>query len=525
MRSCFSPRGMLGHVSRMCGLLVWSVWLANPVQAGWWDDIYDYWASGEMGESMLNSVGVSAEDIVYSVDHPEEFAAAVKEEVVSGRAGTRLLGYVGTTPEKVANTIDVVTDDPCAKGPTIFDDLKSVVDEVTSGRAGEAILNAVGLTGSEVAFLIDNPHILGDAIYDEWASGRAGERLLGFGEGLGEGALETVAETADLVGDGLSYAYIVATTETLEQANQEFKPSSQVVELYKNSDDPGATTAMLLSNLADLPGQLAHDIAHNPHAAGKTIGSFAVPVVAPRGIGALSKGARGLGRRGGANTTRAAVKPQRTRGSGQTTGVGGEGAVARQPVPVRPKSSSITGGDGSVSVRVATHPKGLKLQGSLIDEYHALKPGPLSKTGPGVHPANSLQGTFSGGRYASVRLSEPRVVYRLHNNGTPTKVWNPRDGSFSTTRGASETGAFWSLERPAGAGGARIDSAVLPEWGNSMTHMTAVKLPAGTVVHVGEVGAQGGYFVGGGSQLVVEGGIKTALQAGAKVVERTVLKK
>ena len=70
--------------------------------------------------------------------------------------------------------------------------------------------------------------------------------------------------------------------------------------------------------------------------------------------------------------------------------------------------------------------------------------------------------------------------------------------TWTTAHGASETGAFWSLERPAGAGATSIDSAVLPVWGNSMTHMTAVKLPAGTVIHVGEVGAQGGYFVGGG---------------------------
>jgi hypothetical protein len=202
----------------------------------------------------------------------------------------------------------------------------------------------------------------------------------------------------------------------------------------------------------------------------------------------------------------------------------GEGAAGRLPEAVpATRRGVVSVGDGTVSVRVATQPRGIQVKGKILDEYSAVKPGPLSKTKPGVHPKDSAQATFSGGRYSSVKLTEPRVVYRLHNKGTPTRVFNPNKGVWETTRGASETGAFWSLERPAGAGATRIDSAVLPQWGNSMTHMTAVKLPAGTVIHVGEVGAQGGYFVGGGSQLVVEGGIKAALQTGAKVVERVVL--
>jgi hypothetical protein len=69
----------------------------------------------------------------------------------------------------------------------------------------------------------------------------------------------------------------------------------------------------------------------------------------------------------------------------------------------------------------------------------------------------------------------------------------------------------------------RLDGGVLPEWGNSMTHLTAVELQPGTVIYVGEVGAQRGLFVGGGSQLVVKGGIDAALKAttkAAKIVER-----
>jgi hypothetical protein len=453
----------------------------RTAEAGWLDEAYDYWASGEMGEDMLNSVGVSADDIAYSIDHPDELLAAMGDEVTSGRAGERLLGYVGTTPEKVANTISEVTGDPCVKGPTIFDDLQEVYDGIASGRTGEELLQAVGYSGSTVAFLVDNPEVLGEALYDEWASGRTGERLIAYGDGLVQGAVETTTEAAYLVGDGLSYGYVLATTETDEELAAEFDPSSKIVSLYKNSDDPGATTVMILEGLANLPAQFVHDIQHDPEALGKTVGSFALPIAVPKGLGAVNKGVKGF--------------IQSNRGLQR-------GAIA---------SRSAVAADSVATIRVATQPKGIRIRGQVLDEYSAVKPGPLSKTrDPSIHPKDSLQGTFSGGRYTEIKLSEPRTVYRLHDNGTPGRVWNPTQRAFVETRGAGELGAFWSLERPLGSTATRIESAVLPEWGNSMTHMTAVKLPAGTVIQVGEVGAQGGMFVGGGSQLVVEGGAKAA---------------
>jgi hypothetical protein len=119
-----------------------------------------------------------------------------------------------------------------------------------------------------------------------------------------------------------------------------------------------------------------------------------------------------------------------------------------------------------------------------------------------------------------VKISEPLVIHRFHNNGKPVKVWNPQKRKFEIKeRGAQEFGGFWTLDETRGAAAARIDAAVLPEWGNSMTHRTSVELPAGTIINVGEASGQGGFFVGGSSQLTVEG-MRGSLLKGARVVER-----
>ncbi|MBV6320648.1 DUF4150 domain-containing protein [Duganella sp. HSC-15S17] len=138
------------------------------------------------------------------------------------------------------------------------------------------------------------------------------------------------------------------------------------------------------------------------------------------------------------------------------------------------------------------------VKGTVVGEYDALNPGPL--------PANRAE-TFSGGRYADIVLSEDTVVYRAWSPGT----W------------AAEDGGYWSLEKPIGSLQTRIDSALLPEWGggkppfsssicSQATDWTAIKLPAGTAISVGEVGGQRGVWVGGGSQLLIKGGPDLSLK-------------
>ncbi len=140
-----------------------------------------------------------------------------------------------------------------------------------------------------------------------------------------------------------------------------------------------------------------------------------------------------------------------------------------------------------------------RVPGRILSEADAISPGILGTD------LRGLPGTFSGGRYASVQLDEAATVYRS---------WTPGQ--------SREFGAFWSLERPVGSLQTRIDSALLPEWGSirgtpfsaQATHYTMVRLPSGTVIHVGEVGSQGGAWVGGKSQLLIEGGAQEAWKIG-----------
>lgn len=132
------------------------------------------------------------------------------------------------------------------------------------------------------------------------------------------------------------------------------------------------------------------------------------------------------------------------------------------------------------------------MDGQVVGEYDALNPGPLP---------HGRAGTFSGGRYAEMTVNQPTVVYRAWSPGT----W------------AAEDGAYWSLEQPQGALQTKIDSALLPEWGggkppfnpnirSQANNWSAIELPQGTTIYLGEVGGQQGTWVGGGSQLLIKGG-------------------
>ncbi|MCC6074181.1 hypothetical protein ACFPTX_17040, partial [Pseudomonas sp. GCM10022188] len=149
------------------------------------------------------------------------------------------------------------------------------------------------------------------------------------------------------------------------------------------------------------------------------------------------------------------------------------------------------------------------IDGRKVGEYTALDDGPLSAGAvTRAEQQGSLAATFSGGRYADMELNSDTVAYR---------AWHPGQ--------AREFGAFWSLEKPAGSLQTRIDSALLPEWGKlrgnplhrqQATRYTIVIIPKGTRVYIGEVGTQGGAWVGGGSQMLIKDG---AVLPGWKVGE------
>jgi len=135
--------------------------------------------------------------------------------------------------------------------------------------------------------------------------------------------------------------------------------------------------------------------------------------------------------------------------------------------------------------------------GPVTGEFSAISPGPL---------ADSMAGTFSGGRYSAVTLAHDTLLYRA---------------------GASEQplGQFFSLDAPSGVLQARIDKAVLPLWpggaASPIDSAFAVKIPAGTQVYVGEVASQGGFYVGGTQQIVVP---KPWLIEGVEVISASPLK-
>jgi hypothetical protein len=117
--------------------------------------------------------------------------------------------------------------------------------------------------------------------------------------------------------------------------------------------------------------------------------------------------------------------------------------------------------------------------GKVVGNFSAIEPGPL---------ANNLAETFAGGKYTTVTLESDTILYRA---GTADK---PLGQSFS-------------LEPPIGILQTRIDKAVLPEWPSGATSPIdtsfAVKIPAGAQVHIGEVGTQNSFYVGGTQQIVV----------------------
>jgi hypothetical protein len=152
------------------------------------------------------------------------------------------------------------------------------------------------------------------------------------------------------------------------------------------------------------------------------------------------------------------------------------------------------GGEKAAAAGAGGYIRGL---GHASEEFTAIKPGPL---------ADELAGTFAGGRYREVVLESDTV---LHRAGTAEKP----------------LGQFFSTEAPGSVIQTRIDKAVQPRWpgGGTSPIDTAfqVKIPAGTKVYVGEVGSQGGHFVGGTQQIVVK---EPWLIDGVQVVGSTPLK-
>lgn len=135
--------------------------------------------------------------------------------------------------------------------------------------------------------------------------------------------------------------------------------------------------------------------------------------------------------------------------------------------------------------------------GRINGTYSAIEPGPLP---------DNIAGTFSGGRYKAVTLEKDTILKRAGTENQPL-------------------GQFFAQESPKSVLQTRIDKAVLPEWPSGakspIDTVFEVKIPAGTQVYVGEVGSQGGIYVGGTEQIVVA---KPWLIKGVEVVSASPIK-
>jgi hypothetical protein len=112
--------------------------------------------------------------------------------------------------------------------------------------------------------------------------------------------------------------------------------------------------------------------------------------------------------------------------------------------------------------------------------FSAVEPGPLPP---------KVAETFAGGRYTERVLQEETILYRVHGG---------RSGEIG--RGGA---TFLSPNPQVGGLQSQIDLALRPEWGNTATQVTRIRIPKGTVIYEGPVSSQGGAWVGGTPQVYV----------------------
>jgi hypothetical protein len=107
-------------------------------------------------------------------------------------------------------------------------------------------------------------------------------------------------------------------------------------------------------------------------------------------------------------------------------------------------------------------------------------------TGPG--PLADVASTFRSSTYTQKVLDSDLVLYRVYGGK------------------AGKLGPYWSRVEPAGPLQARIDTALLPEWGNAATKTSAVRVPVGTTIFEGAVAPQSNsrlFLPGGGNQVYI----------------------
>ena len=92
--------------------------------------------------------------------------------------------------------------------------------------------------------------------------------------------------------------------------------------------------------------------------------------------------------------------------------------------------------------------------------------------------------TFRSSTYDEVVLGEDRLFHRDYSDP------------------AKRIGPFWTREPSLGPTQSMLDSAILPEWGNTATESVTIRVPAGQTVFEGPAGPQRS-MLGGGDQVLI----------------------
>jgi len=111
--------------------------------------------------------------------------------------------------------------------------------------------------------------------------------------------------------------------------------------------------------------------------------------------------------------------------------------------------------------------------------------GPQTGTGP---LPEKIANTFRSASYSEVKLTEEITLYRSYGGK------------------AGELGSFWTRMQPSGPMQAQMDGAILSEWGNTLTQVAQIRVPAGTIIYEGYAAEQAGTVIkllGGGSQVYI----------------------
>ena len=128
---------------------------------------------------------------------------------------------------------------------------------------------------------------------------------------------------------------------------------------------------------------------------------------------------------------------------------------------------------------------GVKASSTTIKSYGPIEHGPLGDP----NDLESKASTFRSGSYSQKVAETDIYIYRDYG-GT-----------------ARPDGRFWTPEPSKGPLQSQMDSAVLPEWGNTFENQAIMKIPKGTVYYEGAAASQTGTvgtnpsLLGGGTQI------------------------